>query len=199
MYTIGVPKLWSETIETHRRAVRDATLETTVALVAAQGLRAVTMSRIAEETGIGRATLYKYFPDVESILVAWHDEQVASHIAQLGAIAERDAEPIERLTAVLEGYAVIQHDLRTAHGTELVALLHHRKHVVTTRQHLNHLVEKLLAEGAAAGQVRGDVAPAEMANYCLHALSAASGLPSRSAVQRLVGITISGLLPPRQP
>jgi Bacterial regulatory proteins, tetR family. len=52
-----VPKQWNETIEEHRRAVRDATLETTTALVAEHGLRAVTMSQIAEEIDIGRATL----------------------------------------------------------------------------------------------------------------------------------------------
>src|SRR5207245_866718 len=63
-YSESVPKLWSDTIETHRREVRDAILETTVALVTKQGLRAVTMSQIADEAGIGRATLYKYFPDV---------------------------------------------------------------------------------------------------------------------------------------
>src|SRR5918996_4902222 len=62
-----VPRLWTETIEEHRRAVRDATLDTAAALVGEHGLRSVTMSQIAEETGIGRATLYKYFPDVEAI------------------------------------------------------------------------------------------------------------------------------------
>jgi AcrR family transcriptional regulator len=49
----------------HRDApseVRDVIVETTAALVAEHGLRAVTMSQIAEDTGIGRATLYKYFP-----------------------------------------------------------------------------------------------------------------------------------------
>ncbi len=72
-----MPKLWHATIEAHRREVRDAILETTARLVAEHGVRAVTMSQIAEETGIGRATLYKYFPDVDAILVAWHDRQVA--------------------------------------------------------------------------------------------------------------------------
>ncbi|MDQ3153275.1 MAG: TetR/AcrR family transcriptional regulator, partial [Actinomycetota bacterium] len=57
-----MPKLWNETIEAHRRAVIDATLDTTWALVTEHGLLSVTMSQIAEKTGIGRATLYKYFP-----------------------------------------------------------------------------------------------------------------------------------------
>ena len=80
-YSWVVPRLWDETIEAHRRAVRGATLDTTAALVAEHGLASVTMSQIAAETGIGRATLYKYFPDVDAILVAWHERQVAEHLA----------------------------------------------------------------------------------------------------------------------
>ena len=64
-----MPKLWNETIEAHRRAVHEAILNTTAALVAEHGLRSVTMSQIAEEAGIGRATLYKYFSDVDAILL----------------------------------------------------------------------------------------------------------------------------------
>src|SRR5262245_47744429 len=59
LYTGEVPKLWNETVEEHRKEVRQAILETTAALVSKGGLAAVTMSQIAEETGIGRATLYK--------------------------------------------------------------------------------------------------------------------------------------------
>ncbi len=93
-----MPKLWNETIEAHRRAVRDATLDATAALVAAHGLASVTMSRIAEETGIGRATLYKYFPDVEAILVAWHERQVTGHLAQLTELRDQAGDAAERAT-----------------------------------------------------------------------------------------------------
>ena len=55
-----VPKLWSDTIAQHRHAVREAILDTTWALVTEHGLLSVTMSQIAEEAGVGRATLYKY-------------------------------------------------------------------------------------------------------------------------------------------
>ena len=56
-----MPKLWDETIDAHRREVRHAILHATGALVAEHGLLSVTMSQIAEQAGIGRATLYKYF------------------------------------------------------------------------------------------------------------------------------------------
>jgi AcrR family transcriptional regulator len=42
---------------THRRAVRDATLDATAALVASHGLASVTMSQIAEQADIGRGTV----------------------------------------------------------------------------------------------------------------------------------------------
>ncbi|MGW1913631.1 TetR/AcrR family transcriptional regulator [Streptomyces sp. NPDC002076] len=189
-----MPKLWNETIEEHRRAVREAVLETTAALVAEQGLRGVTMSRIAEQSGIGRATLYKYFPDVESIMMAWHERQIAGHLDQLAELRDRAGTPGERLAAVLEAYALIQQQ-RHGHGAEFSALLHRGDHVAHAEQHLHRFVRGLLAEAAEAGEVRGDVSPDELAGFCLHALAGAGDLPSRAAVRRLVAVTLAGLRP----
>jgi AcrR family transcriptional regulator len=192
MYTGAMPKLWSETIEAHRRDVRDATLDTAAALVDKHGLRSVTMSQIAEDTGIGRATLYKYFSSVEAILVAWHERQVESHLEYLAEVRDRAGDAGERLEAVLAAYALISHE---HHSTELAALLHRGKHVARAHQHLNNMIRDLLTEGAVTGDVRDDVAPNELASYCLHALAAASSLRSKSAIRRLVMVTLAGLHP----
>src|SRR5215475_336031 len=189
-YAPSVPRLWTETIEAHRREVGDAILDTTVALVARLGLRAVTMSQIAEETGIGRATLYKYFPDVESILLAGHERQIAGHLEQLAALRHGTGDPAERLGAVLETYALIRHE---HHDPDLAALLHRGERVTRAHQHLSDLVRELLTECVNAGHIRGDVPPDELANYCLHALAAAVSLPSKAAVRRLVTVTLAGL------
>jgi AcrR family transcriptional regulator len=191
-----VPRLWNDTIEEHRRAVRHATLDTTAALVAEHGLASVTMSQIAEETGIGRATLYKYFPDVEAILAAWHDRQVTGHLQQLAEAREQAGDPSERLAAVLEAYALIHYELRVAHGTEIAALLHRGEHVVRARQHLRDFIRDLLSVAAQTGDVRDDIAADELATYCLHSLTAAGALPSKAAVRRLVAVTLAGLRPP---
>jgi AcrR family transcriptional regulator len=187
-----MPKLWNETIDAHRRAVRDATLDAAAVLVAKQGLLSVTMSRIAEETGIGRATLYKYFPDVEAILIAWHERQIASHLEQLKVVRNRTGNAGERLEAVIETYAFISHD---HHGTELATRLHRGEHVDHGRQRLKGFICDLLTEGAAAGDFRGDVAPDELATYCLHALEAAGNLQSKAAIRRLVVVILDGLRP----
>lgn len=193
---MSVPKLWNETIDAHRRAVHEAILDTTAALVADGGLRSVTMSQIAEGAGIGRATLYKYFPDVESILVAWHERQIADHLAQLSEARSQADDAGQRLDAVLDAYAHLSHQ-RHGHGdSDLGALLHQGEHVARAHQQLRAMIRDLLAEAAQAGAVRDDTAPDELASYCLHALAAASSLPSEAAVRRLVAVTLSGLRPP---
>jgi AcrR family transcriptional regulator len=195
-YSWSVPKLWNETIESHRHSVREAILDTTWALVMEHGLTSVTMSQIAEETGIGRATLYKYFPDVEAILVEWHQRHLTGHLEHLAHLREQPGEAGERLEAVLEAYAHICHD-REHYGKELVALLHRGEHVARAQRQLVDLIRNLLTEVGRTGDLRKDVPPDELATYCLHALTAAGGLPSKAAVRRLVRVTLAGLRPPR--
>jgi AcrR family transcriptional regulator len=188
-----VPKLWTKTIEAHRREVRDAIMDTAATLVAEHGLRSVTMSQIAAETGIGRATLYKYFPDVEAILFAWHDRQIAGHLEYLATVRDQAGDAGQRLHAVLEAYALISHESRAHHDTELAALLHRGQQVAQAQQQLRDMIRELLSEGGKTGHVRNDIPSNELASYCLHALTAARTLPSAAAVRRLVTVTLAGL------
>jgi len=152
------------------------------------------MSQIADKTGIGRATLYKYFPDVETILIAWHEHHVAGQLEHLAELRDQAGDTGERLEVVLEAYA-LHH--REHHGTELAAVLHRGEHVGRAKQQLIDLIRDLLTEVARTGGLRKDVPPDELASYCVHALAAASGLPSKTAVRRLVTVTLAGLRSPR--
>jgi AcrR family transcriptional regulator len=192
---VVVPRLWNETIDAHRREVRDAILSTTAALVAERGLLNVTMSQIAEQVGIGRATLYKYFPDVETILRAWHGEQIAHHLAHLTAVRDRVGDPAKRLGAVLEAFAGISHRMRGHFDADLMTALHRDEQVVHVQGRVRDMIQDLIAEAVVSGGVRRDVAPAELATYCVHALTAAGTLSSKAAVARLVAVTLAGLRP----
>ena len=187
-----MPKLWSETIDAHRQDVRAAILDATWALVSEEGLSSVKMSHVAEKSGIGRATLYKYFPDVDAILLAWHQRHVDQNLAELSQIKDRYHDPLDRLRAVLVHYAAITHR-RGRHAVELVAFLHRDGHAVQAEHTVARLIRDLLAEAAGTGDVRTDVSPGELAEYCLHALNAAGSLPSKAAVDRLVAVTMDGL------
>jgi AcrR family transcriptional regulator len=186
-----VPKLWSQTIESHRHAVHQAITDVTAALVRAHGLTAVTMSQIAKDAGIGRATLYKYFPDVESIMVSWHERLITDHLDRITQAAEAQQDPGRRLTAALDAYATLGH----GHDhDDLSALLHRGEHVSRAQAQLTTYLTGLLADAAASGEIRTDTDPDVLAAYCLAALSAARTMPAGSA-GTLVEIVLAGLRP----
>lgn len=187
-----MPKLWNETIETHRDAVRSAVLDATAALLAEQGASGVTMSGIAQGAGIGRATLYKYFPDIESIMLAWHERQIQAHLDELLRIKGQTVGARQQLEAVLHAYAFLS---RTGHNEADSARLHEGAHAGRAHQHLTRFLTEIIAEGADAGVFRADVSPDELAVFCLHALGAATGLTSHEAVLRLVKVTLDALRP----
>lgn len=185
-----MPKVWAATIEEHRRQVRDAVLDATAQLVTEHGLTGVTMSQVAQSSGIGRATLYKHFPNLEAILTAWHERQVGRHLHELAEVGGRPGRAIERLEAVLESFATSR---RNEHGGDVSAALHQSEHVARAEAHLSGFVAGLIAEAAAAGDVRDDVAAEELAVFCLHSLGAAAASPSKAAAARVVQVTLDAL------
>src|SRR6266545_3533543 len=118
----------------------------------------------------------------------------AAQFQQLADVRDQASDPGERLEAVLLAYALISHESH-GHDNGLAAFLHRDPQVARAQHQLRDMLRDLLAEAAKTGQVRDDVAPEELAGYCLHALSAAGGLPSKAAVRRLATVTLAGLRP----
>ncbi len=108
-----MPRIWDDTVAGHKDKLRRTIVDAAVALVAERGRADVSMSAIAERAGIGRATLYNYFPDVDHILVAYvvgqFDQQHAALDARLAGVDD----PLVRLRASLE--LVVGYFASTAH------------------------------------------------------------------------------------
>lgn len=141
--------------------------------------------------------MYKYFPDVDAVLLAWHERQIGGHLRRLEEVRDAAGSPGERLERVLEAYALITQGSHGRHDADLAALLHRDEHVARGERHLRDLVRSLVADAAATGDVRDDIAADELANYCLHAIAAAGSLNSKAAVRRLVELTLASLRTPR--
>ncbi|AFT99559.1 MULTISPECIES: TetR/AcrR family transcriptional regulator [Nocardia] len=189
---------WAATVESHRRDVREAILDTTWALALEHGPASTTMSEVAEKVGIGRATLYRYFPDIATILAAWHERQINRHLEHLSTVRDSKTDPGKRLCAVLEAYAEIhlrraENQRREMHGAQVESLMHTNERVAESQRQLHGLLQGVIADAAAAGRIRDDINPFELANYCLFAITGANSLESKAAVQRLVSLTLTGL------
>lgn len=188
-----MPKLWKDTVASHREAVREAILGAVHTQLHAHGLAGVTMSGIAEQAGIGRATLYKYFPDVQAILDAAHEWHVGRHLAELRALAGSDDAVGSRLEAVLTCYLRIQSE-RRAGDSEVVASLHRPGAVSSADEQLLAVLTTVLTEAADAGAVRTDTAPRDLARFCLQSLR--GGDPGHEpADSPLLRLTLAGIAP----
>ena len=185
-----MPKLWHDTIEAHRSAVAGAIMDRTAAIAAAEGVHAITMARIAEQTGIGRATLYRHFKDVGDILAAWHRRQILVHLADLENIRARHDSPLRGLEAVLIAYAF--HSAHDHHGG-LGQVLHAQPHVHDAYRHLEGLIAEMVEAASEAGQLDAQAPPAEAARYVLASMHALPPSPSRPAVNRLVAMALKGI------
>ena len=193
VYDQRVPRLWDDSVDGHRRAVRDAITEAAWELAERRGPLALTMSDIARAAGIGRATLYKHFTDVESILIAHHARHVERHLRALEELRARPLPVGSRLVAVLHAYASICFHRERHSSPDISALVHRHPEVADAENRLRGLVADLLNEAAPEELVRTDLGTEVLSAYCLHALGAAGQAADEEQVRSVVRLVLDGL------
>jgi len=185
-----MPKIWDDTIETHRGAVLEAIFAATGSIVGEEGLTALSMSRVAADAGIGRATLYKYFNDIDAVLVAWHRHAIEHHMSMLRHISEQHGDALEALKAVLFAFA----DIRSSHGAHDAArLLHVLPHVGDAEGRLRSFLGDLIAAARKNGSFRKDIAPDDLAAFAISSLSAPH---TKAFTPKLVDLVLTAMRRP---
>ena len=154
------------------------------------GSRAVSLHEIARRAGLGRATVYRHFPDRHALAVA-----VA-------------AEYLEALRRVVDGMERDGHSFRdvlhlvlsTQATMRPLAALMRELPEQDQRQHTEELIGILtppLRRAQAAGQFRADVEPADLAQVLVMLDAAAStkvpGTAGEDDLQRLIAVILDGL------
>ncbi len=179
---------WDRTRSEHRAARAEAIAASALHLLGTHGASALTMAAIASEAGVSRATLYRYYPDVDAVmtgiaeLVASHDRRLAEELSSLpDARARLDAlvDLLVAASAEAHGPAVLHAALPPKARAVLEA------HEAGVRA----LVVDALAEGVASGAFRSDLEPA-VDGPLLVGLAAAAGPAgaerARSFVHRII-------------
>jgi AcrR family transcriptional regulator len=140
---------------------RAAILEAVADLVAQRGSE-VSMSDFAEAAGVGRATLYRYFPTRESLIGALFRAALAEARSRLEAASLADV-PFE------EGVARAARALVTV-GSRYLVLVREQPHVKTVAGceeetlHVRELLHTLMLRGLESGAVRAGVPVAWLEN-----------------------------------
>jgi AcrR family transcriptional regulator len=157
-----MPQIWAESIEQHKRQTVARIIDATVGLVAGNGLSATSMSQVAERAGIGRATLYSYFPDVEHILLAWHEQEVDRYRESLSRELARQSDTPGALriiiTRLIEGFTGGHDHALDASRVELGALSPEiKRQMAGASTKLATLLDEVLEQGIRTGQLRPDL------------------------------------------
>ncbi|MCV2353745.1 TetR/AcrR family transcriptional regulator [Paucibacter sp. B2R-40] len=102
--------------EKNRRLV----IKTAVDLMTSQGFEGTTMKQIARAAELGDATIYKYFPSKEKLVLAYFEQAVADALAQIGKTKGLDSFSLqERMQLLID--ALLERFLA---DREFVALAH---------------------------------------------------------------------------
>ena len=156
-----VASTWDDTVSDHRDRRRQSIVDATMALVAERGMTDVSMADVAKAAGIGRATLYRYFPGVEEIVAERVLGTVRSHHATLESAIEEQDDPVEAirvsLLILLEYFASESHRNVSARVNPDQFSPEVGKEVHDAFARMHGLLTQLVVDAQQAGSLRPDV------------------------------------------
>lgn len=165
---------WQQARLDHRAKQSDAIAAAALSLVLEGGASALTMAAIATAADISRQTLYRYYPDIDAVLVgiaeliASHDDHLEAHVGdQVGPVAQLEA--IVRAVAHAEG-----HDPRQAAALRGTLPPKAREVLARHEDRVVQLLAGVLQAGIDDGAFRGDIDPSADAPLVLGLATAAS-------------------------
>jgi AcrR family transcriptional regulator len=65
------------------------------------GVDAITMTALAQEAGVSRALIYQYFPDQDTLVVAFFEDRISGYFAAIDASLDPAASPTGRVLTSL--------------------------------------------------------------------------------------------------
>jgi len=142
----------SQQAKTHRLII-----QTAVELMTQQGFEATTMKQIAREAKLGDATIYKYFPSKEQLVLAYFELAYEDGLAQWRQTPQTDFQLQERLQLLLD---TLLERLQTEREFVTLArdLLRRAPLLMLGedlpgKRALKHEVEALLSQAEEAGEI----------------------------------------------
>lgn len=141
----------------HHGDLHTALLETTRAIIAAEGVEAVTMRGLSQRIGVSRTAPYRHFDDKASLLAAVAEAGYAELIARMQQVrAQEHASPLDRFQEMGVSYIqfATQHptDYRLMFGADAVRAEDHPQVRAAIRKTHEELI-LMIRECQAAGQL----------------------------------------------
>ena len=170
-------------------------------LVAEHGLQ-LSFAALARRAGLGVATVYRHFPDVETLTAALVERRVDRIVWTLEAASSRP-DPLDALREAVLGVCVLQAEDRGIWE----ALIGAPKRLQSAQRRMYPLSVRLFERAAATGRMHVDFALSDFVAmlWIGNALSGWLGVVDRDAWRRYIEVLLtgfgagSGIVPPALP
>lgn len=190
------------------RSIRDAILDATDEMLRLFGYRKMTIDDLAREVGIGKGTVYLYFPSKEEIALCHIDRIIERLKVKLWEIADSNIAPENKIRKMLVERVIFRFDAvqhYTMSLNELLAQVRPRLLERRTRyfQEEANIFAKVLNEGKSAGDFVSDpaivsqsllIATNSLLPYSLSTFELGSRDEIEAKVKRMADVLLKGIL-----
>lgn len=96
-----MPRVTGGSVRTHRETVTARIFEAVERLLYERGYDAITLADVAEAAGMSRTSMYNYFPDKASLVIAYATHETEQFVAGLDAELRRLSNPVDQIRAYI--------------------------------------------------------------------------------------------------
>ena len=158
MPTDTTDDLWDESLVEHKARQAEQIAMAALEITATDGMSGLTMSSIADKAGISRQTLYRYYPDIDSVLTAamTSSASLEAHLNELTSSGTPSEQLDSFVAMILEG-AAAGHPSPAQYEQSLPPQAREaaRKHA----EQIERLVIGIVKQGIADGSFSTDLNP----------------------------------------
>lgn len=179
----------------HVAATRERIIEATVQLHGSIGFAATTVAGIAQQAGVTRLTVYRHFPDVESLYAAcsahWAAQQVRPDPSAWAQIAEPDKRLRVGLTDLYRFYRGGEAMLTNVNREkEVLPATVRQRNAITDARMRDTLLDPFAVKGAQRRRLRAILGHA-VSFSTWHSLCVEQGLTDHEAVGTMTALALS--------
>ena len=114
-----MPKISGRSLIEHRDNTRRALFDSLSTLMSERGFENVSISDLAEHSGIRRTTIYNHFTDKEDILIAYVESEMSKYLSNTKAMLARADNSIDKLRFYVRSQLLAERSYLMAPGPPL--------------------------------------------------------------------------------
>jgi AcrR family transcriptional regulator len=190
---VGLSDVDARTLRADAARNREALVAAATRVFASADAQEPSLREIAREAGVGIATLFRHFPNRESLVDAVYQDQVQRLTAGAHELLERlpPGEAMRRWMDLFAEWLATKHGMTDTLLTmiESGAIAH-----AQTRAELLQAIDTILDAGSATGDFRTDIGAEDIAASLIGIFTVAGKPQQRAQAGRLLNLLMDGLM-----